>query len=435
MLPYRMKPWLAVCGLVLLLGAPAFAQTESDLRFFDPKVPGGFGGGPAPNEGYFFSYNALYWTLSRPSVATIGNPTIAREVFFSTDNSTIETNTLNTGFLTSDWSWGNRYEFGDISGQHGWLVSYYDVRLQTQMQEFSNVVMTIDDVPFATSTAPGGTGVQRHLDGFLLQPDTPPANGVAFSAVPKPLPLRFDSMLVENFLKTWSVEANYMYRTHPWGFDRSLLSEFFFGVRYLQFDDTFNVFGTGQRLRDIGTGALPEPNTVLADSEWRTEARNHIIGPQIATRLFTRRGRWEFSTEGKFFAGINMQDVHQNGVFGTRLNDPVGLPLTNFVIVGNRPANAAPWVPFAGEPATFDRSFQKNLFSPGFEVRADAKLHLTRGFNLTAGYTLVWLDNIARASDMIDYVWAGSAPLGIRTDQNKQSAFMNGLTFGLEFNR
>jgi hypothetical protein len=286
--------------------------------------------------------------------------------------------------------------------------------------------MAIDDREFGPTN-------QRHLDGWLADLDA--AGDVVFSATQLPLPLTFDFMHVENVVDTWSVEWMYMHRTHPLGFYRSTLAELYFGVRYMEFEDRFHVRGRGARLRDQdGDGDnIAEPNTILADSEWQNDTNNRIVGPQVGIRLFTRRGRWTFSTEGRFFAGFNFQTVRQKGVLGTHLNEVPTTAAGETLAIG--PGNIISGIPAAIGPTYFTHGFSANEFSPCVEFRADARLHLTRGLAFRAGYTAIYIDGIARASNMIDYVWSETTVFGIRQDTNRQGVFMNGLTFGLEFNR
>jgi len=425
---YRFKPWLAAWACVFLMGAPAFAQEVPnsqlpDGQLLDPHPPGQFGGGVAPNEGYFFTYDALNLFISHPAVTSIGAPGLTRQVFFAPSKSTVQSNSLDTSFLGNDWVWGSRFEIGDIVEHCGWMLGYYNMRVQSQMRDFEGVVMTIDDREF-------GPANQRHLDGWLAELDA--AGDTVFSATPLPLPLSFDTMHVENIVDTWSVEWMFMYRTHPLGFYRSTLAEMYFGVRYLEFEDRFHVQGRGVRLRNQG-GDFAEPATILSDSDWRNDAFNRVVGPQLGLRLFTRRGRWTFSAEGRFLAGFNFQTVRQRGVLGTHLNE---VPTTgDGGTIATGPGNIISGIPAAIGPTYFTHGFDANEFSPCVEFRADARVHITRGLAFRAGYTAVWIDGLARGSDMIDYVWSETTVFGIRQDTNRQAVFMNGLSLGLEFNR
>ncbi len=85
--------------------------------------------------------------------------------------------------------------------------------------------------------------------------------------------------------------------------------EFFGGVRYLEFNDGFNV----QAGPDPGGHVIP---SFMQTSFWFTYAENHIVGPQVGPRWFKQEGRWMFSTEGRFMAGLNIPKLHQDGTLG-----------------------------------------------------------------------------------------------------------------------
>lgn len=429
---HRTKPWLAAWGVLLLTAVSAFGQGVPDSQLMngqmlDPSEPNAFGSGVGPNQGYFGSFEALYWTISPPGATPIGSPGLTRLVYAAPDQPNVQSNSMDTGFLKADWTWGHRFELGDIVEHHGWILGTYSTRAQSQTPlEFSNVVMTIDDREF-------GPQNRRHLDGYLGTP-VPFDDTTVWSLLP--LPLQFDYLRVNHLTDTWSVEWMYMYRTHPLGFRRNTLMELFMGVRYMEFQDRFDVWGRGNRFNtDDGslTGEPVSPRTILADSEWLTNSNNHIIGPQLGLRLFTRAGRWSLSTEGRFFAGFNFQTIRQSGTLGNHMNEGftgTAPPATNPV-----PENAIPFAPAIRQPVSFNHVFNANEFSPGIEFRVEGKCHLTRGLAFKAGYTMVYLDGLARASNMVDYVWSETSVFGIRPDTNRQGVFMNGLTFGLEFNR
>ena len=55
-------------------------------------------------------------------------------------------------------------------------------------------------------------------------------------------------------------------------------------------------------------------------------------------------------------------------------------------------------------------------FAQGVELRLDARYQITRSVSFRAGWTGLWLNNVARGSEMVDYTldparafWASSA--------------------------
>jgi hypothetical protein len=83
-------------------------------------------------------------------------------------------------------------------------------------------------------------------------------------------------------------------------------------------------------------------------------------------------------------------------------------------------------------PTSFNHAFHTEEFSPVVEVRAEARYKLTRCFDVGAGWTGIWIDNVARASNVINY----EVPdMGLRTLYNRQNAFVHGLNFTITVNR
>jgi hypothetical protein len=150
------------------------------------------------------------------------------------------------------------------------------------------------------------------------------------------------------------------------------------------------------------------------DTHWETTADNHIIGPQIGGRYFQQAGRWVFSTEGRFTAGYNRQNLFQEGAFGY-----TGSPGGSFVPIG--------WL-----GSQYSHRATINEFSPVVELRLDARYVISRYLSLKVGWTGFWMDGIARPSSMTEYA---VPEMGIDTTRNRQNVFVNGVTLGFEINR
>ena len=173
--------------------------------------------------------------------------------------------------------------------------------------------------------------------------------------------------------------------------------DFYFGARYMAFNEDFNVTGAGGVLID--------------QSFWNTTAGNNIIGPQIDARYFKQQGKWTFSTEGRFLAGLNIQNISQNGAFA---------------YTGNPGDNLKP---LAWPGNSFESRATLDEFSPVAELRVDFRYMLTRYIDFRVGWTGMWMDGIARPSNMVEY----SVPsMGINTANNSQNVFMTGLNIGFE---
>lgn len=390
MMPSRTRTGLVVGCLILLMVTGATADDIRQLRLFGPPQVSPYGDGPEPGEGLFFTFEGLFWWIETPEATPIGFPNLTRNVFFGPDDSdmVVQSNTHDTGFLKNFLVEGNRYEIGRVLDRWGWFVSAYDLHDQWNTRTLDDVDVVFVDDEF------GPLGLKL-LEGFFFDdPDADPPTTVI-----RNLPVTFDDVRVTNRVDHWSVELNAMYRTrrrHHGGF-----FEFFGGARYMELDDTFLVSAEGG---------------ILADSNWDTRVENNIIGPQAGMRWFRQHGRWRLSAEGRLFAGINNQNIHQSGVFGTQLN---------------------PTQEVEGQPMNFDTTGYVNdayevEFSPGLELRLDLHYQITRALSVQVGWTGFYLDGIARASSMINY----EVPtMGINLGNNRQDVFIQGVTVGFELNR
>lgn len=395
---------LTAWAIVLLLGFPAAAQGLRDMQLFAPADVSTYGGGPEANEGFFAGFDGLMWSISAPEVTTIGQPSAqGREVWYSglEEQTGTQNNSQNTSVFGADVVTGQRYEMGYIYDHKGLLFNVWRLNSQTQTINATNMDMVFDDREW------GGGLDYTHLQGYVDSAKTIIEN----------LPVTFETAKIRNRVRTWGVELEYLWRTAP--MHSGGYFEVFAGARYLEFNDEFSVDAAG------GTTVDPDDETIilhtgtLADSFWRQDAKNHIIGPQIGARWFKQYGRWMFSTEGRFFAGANNQTSHQSGVFGTLLDPPgdVGEPL-------------------ALGPTSFEHNYSTTEWSPGVELRIGLDWQLTKSVTIGAGWTGMWIDGIARASDMFNYEFGTDGHnMGILTENNRQDVFMNGANFRIMINR
>ena len=374
------KTWLAVGILMVVPGTPAFAQMQ-DAQLFRPAAVSTYGGGERPNEGFFFVFDGLSWSISKPDTTTIGFKNLTRNVYYAPNVMVVQHNTHDTGAMSSDFTEGNRIQIGHIEGHWGW--SFENVLLKNQNQSFvgSAVDVVFSDPPFG----PGGSQL---LEGYV---------DVALSDLQN-LPVTFDDMFVRNQMEMWGLEWMGIYRMHP--AHNGGIWELSFGIRYLELDDTFSVDALGG---------------ILNESVWNTQAENHIVGPQAGMRWFKKCDRWTMAAEARFFAGFNAQNIRQRTTLGTELVPPGGQNL-----------------PLAMAATSSNHASHTNEWSPAGDVRLDVKYQLTRAVTLKLGWTAFWMDGIARASNMIDYEVPA---MGIEMAHNRQGIFVHGPSFGIEVNR
>ncbi len=399
--------------LVLLMAAPAFAQDIRDMQLFAPANLSSYGRGIQPREGFFFNFDFLGWYISPPEQTTVGFSGLTRTAFYGPlpADAIIQTNTLNTSFLNAEPTEGQRIEFGRITSRRGWFVSTYRLVNQTENRWATDVPMVFVDDEF-------GAEGSKLLEGLVsTDPD-----------VIRDLPIFFDEVEIRNSVEHWSVELMAIHRfrqNHNGGF-----FEVFAGVRYMEFDDFFGVDARGEG-EVIGEGDGEEPEepeepepelldpeqvgAILADSIWNTTAENHLIGPQIGMRWFRQRGRWVFSTEGRYMAGFNFQNIFQQGALGTELTPPGGLG-----------------EPLLMAPTSFNHAEHPEEYSNVAELKAELWYQCTRAVSFRVGWSGLWMDGIGRASNLINYEVPN---MGLRTQFNQQDVFVHGLNFGIIFNR
>jgi hypothetical protein len=181
------------------------------------------------------------------------------------------------------------------------------------------------------------------------------------------------------------------------------------GVRYYEFNDNFDVSCGGDPGMTSGGWA-----NFMAGSYWNTTAENHIVGPQVGLRWRKSRGRWTFNTEGRFTAGFNNTNFYQNSLLGASIvTGAIGNPM--------------------GVGATSSSySAVDDAFSPIVELRFEGEYKVTSAISIRAGYTGMWVGNVARASDMVEYNFPY---MGLKDSVSRESVFVNGATLGLQINR
>ena len=453
---------LLVIALVIASAGTGFGQNLETMQPFDMVVPTTYGGGTRPNEGFYFGIDFMAAWISRPGVATIGSDQGRGMVYYvdrpitydQQDKGTADTylmiptvtvnpnnsyevirdadvSSYDTSMFTDQWVCGRRYDIGYMWGHHGIGVSIYDINPYTQSFTMENA-----KVAFDVADKPGTD--HSWLHGITTVNGT---NEVVFPGnednvdslyVLGELGVKFSSLKVTNKSETNGVELNYTHRYMPSDcFGRRYgIWELDLGVRYFQFREEFNVYGTGG---------------CLSDSWWNTASQNNLIGPQIAIRYFRTAGRWTFDFQGKFMAAVNNQTIRQNGVLGSNLS-------TRYETVQNEVENNGEvtyqntyyeYIGMQGYPGyinstsfTFNHRGTAATFSPVAELRFNAKLQVTQLVNVRMGYTFMYLGNIARSAEMVQYSIAGTAPaMGINMDNNRGCSIVHGFTVGLEVNR
>ena len=150
----------------------------------------------------------------------------------------------------------------------------------------------------------------------------------------------------------------------------------------------------------------------MADSNWRNQADNRMIGPSFGLRASRQERYWTTRVSAKFLAGANFLSIRQRGLLASHLT------------------TGAPGVPLAWGGNAFFHRLGDERFSPVGEFKADAAFQVTRLVKLRAGWTGTIIGNVARASNTVVY---DLPTLGIRN--GREAAFSHFGSFGFEINR
>jgi hypothetical protein len=391
----RICAGLGTLILVMAAGLAASAQDHElrGMQLFESGDVRPYDDWAKPKEGFFFNFDGIFWYIGAPHTTTIGDPTLTPTVYYGpTDNQSFtETNSLNTGALRAKWREGNRIELGYIDGHDGFMVSTLSTNYQTEhIASGPNTYVVFNDPAF-------GNG-HTYLQGFTQLGNTIFLNY-------RELPTFFTKLSAVNRAKFEGVETLYMYRTHQLFLGGSV--EFLAGARYFEFDDAFNVDATGG---------------ILDAAEWYTSSKNVIVGPELGLRWSRIMGRFGLSTEGRFMAGVNSESIRQNGFLGTNLDTQSAVQ------------NFTPNVPQFMNATYFNHSAHFTEFTPLVEFRVEGHAQITRLISLKVGWTGMFMSNIARSADLVNYT---VPDMGIQTDLhgNRENLFIHGLNIGIELNR
>ncbi|MDA7951508.1 MAG: BBP7 family outer membrane beta-barrel protein [Pirellulaceae bacterium] len=394
-----------------------------DWQPFAPADLSDYGDGPDAKEGYFFRYERLYWSAAKPKATALGLNDGEFYAFAGTTTVLRQTNTVRTAVPDAGFGWGNRYEIGYMLDETGWFTSILGGYQQDQSYFFGDggtgAADGIDDVSIVFAD-PGDvmTGfLDRNADGFdddlngngifgRSGEDTD-ADGVPDAAAAidlvdaTTLPMLFDFVTVRSRVFMNGVEVNKSWRLDP--HYRDAQAEVFAGIRFLSIRDRFNVHAIGATI-----------DSPLSDMFWASQVENNIIGPQIGFHWSKQTGRWKISTEGRAVAGVNFANAELDGVIAT-----------NHVIAGANFGQLMSTTPFSHR-----RNFR--TITPVGELRANATYQLTDSIAFTGGWTGLYVGDISRGSQMMNYVLPEP---NIVSHNPTESFFANGFNFGIDINR
>lgn len=471
--------WALACFLVSMLAWEAKAQNSplpdfpiGNLELFERRDLSTYGRAPRVHEGYFGQFDWLMWNVGTPIKTDIGNPNL-QPVVHDVGYVRTQYNSFNTGDMYAEWVHGQRGEVGYVNDHWGVLFGSFQINGNNQAFAAGDVDVVFNDfytpvenerLDFVNGVyVPSGIVTTQQiglLDGFVIQRvfNAPgfsadedldndgvfgrffDGNGDGTISPTDPadklnqrfwdvddlvrMPTNFHELSYVNTTRIWGFELMPFYRTNPTHNNGNL--EFGMGFRYIKFKDRFNVDALGGFLVDDGTDTPTSGQQIsmLSESFWHTTAYNNIVGPQVSARWFKKLGAWTLSTQGRYFAGFNFQNVLQRGSLGVGHQGVID-PFIGPRYVGNN-------INVAQAGLTFTNSTHENEFSNVVELRAQASYQITQAFSLNVGWTGIYMDGIARSSNMVAYQLP---TMGILEDENRQIFITHGLTAGFQFNR
>lgn len=419
--------------------------------------------------GFFLRYDKLYWNISgeRTTIGAPGAVVNSEQVFIDlTQNPILPgnqpavpaydiVNGIQDAVPDADFGWGERYELGytDDKGRsftvgildgptvnsnetygfppdpitgttpfgfgsvhvnwvaptrffEGWRdygFAFDDIDLDDLTFTDSGVSETVDGPGDVFIGLPDGIidDLNFNLDTFFLVDSN--GDGIIDAIVVDyddlhEFNFRYNQLDVRNVTETQGVELMYSHRLdnrHYMAKRQNNRFEFGYGMRFMRIRDNFSFDGVSD---------------VFGRTFANTQSDNQLIGPQIRLMWKQQHAKWSVDTDGRFMLAYNIQDNSLRGGFG-ELAAPGAL---------NRSLIAQPTYSAYGR--------QDNDLSPLVEIRANVRYQLSTALALRAGFTGIFVDNVTRASQLVEY----RAPEYGLNPGGKQAIFMSGLNFGIE---
>lgn len=236
-------------------------QDFYDFQLFAPPDMQDYEIYPEPSEGFFFNYDRLYWGISVPktvgtaetrlggylipvqpispqTIVQLNNDMIAAGqpasglFIFGTDVLSLD---LNTSWLRTDMTWGNRYEGGWIYDNRGILLSYFDTG--EQPQSFQTINEFAASSPTQTFTQSG----QTPEGGGLVGGGNALNSTTIISTSPPPDHLIAQKMVQMNTTRIQSAAVTSLIRREIGGRGSRSNVKFSLGPRFVQFEDRYNI--------------------------------------------------------------------------------------------------------------------------------------------------------------------------------------------------
>jgi hypothetical protein len=445
-------------------------QDFYDFQLFAPPDLDEYGIYQEAHDGLFFSYDRLYMGITPPRFVPVGNTTFwpveplnadvaqqlntanggfAGVVIYGTDQMNLA---LNTTWLRTKMTWGNRYEGGWIYDDYGMLFSYWDSGPQDQSfttinefalnspeQTFNQETATSEStiggiaVPIVTTTIETTSPPPDHLivQNFTQRNQTRMQSGAAAWIVRRALGGRGSGSNVRLGLGPRFVQLadryDISYQSYQYAFnagsgttatgDGTAGTAGLGGVGDIGNSVTAGAGGTLLQQGAVTTLTGQGQGSKLQDGGWETYTANNVVGPEFSMLLEANSGRWKFLSELKFTAGMNWQNMLYRGsnfpatlsadYFRTEFVTAQVLTQSASATGQTETVQGAPLyiqVYGTGQQNATNAAEHQFTFTPIGEWRFGTEFRVSQAILLRAGYTGMWLGQIARASSNTAYI-------------------------------
>ena len=383
-------------------------QDFYDFQLFAPPDLQEYEMYPEQSEGIFFNYDRLYWGITPPRVTgvaeserggylipvdpispqsivqlnnagiqasgTTGGSVIGGVFIFGADPLQLD---LNTSWMRTAMTWGNRYEGGWIYDNRGVQISYFNSGIQSQSFQTISEFAASSPTQIFTQQAVGGG---NEGGGGIGNVNQSLVTTTIISESPPPDHLISQKLTQTNNTEIQSASVTAMVRRELGRRGSRNSARFAVGPRFLQFAESYNIgyesnqyafnqgptgatggagvggvggagvggvggagaggvggagaggLGAGGFITQtsagdvLGIGGVDTltglgASTPLQVGEWETNTYNNMVGPEFAILLESQTGRWTFSSELKFTAAFNWQN---NLYRGSNFPDSIG---------------------------------------------------------------------------------------------------------------
>jgi hypothetical protein len=467
-------------------------QNFYDFQLFAPPDLQDYEIYPEQSEGIFFNYDRLYWGITPPRVTGVGGTEnggylipvdpISPQAIAQLNNGGIQASgtaggnviggifvygadplqlDLNTSWMRTAMTWGNRYEGGWMYDNRGVQIGYFNTGILSQSFQTNSEFAASSPTQIFTQQATTGGGVAGtgNINSSVV-------TTTITSNSPPPDHLISQKLTQTNNTEIQSASVTALVRRELGRRGSGNSARFAVGPRFLQFAESYKIgyesnqyafnqgptgggAGTGVNtgaqagaggLGNIGGGAATfisqtsagdvigiggvdtltglGRSTPLQVGEWETNTYNNMVGPEFAILLESHTGRWTFSSELKFTAAFNWQN---NLYRGSNFPDSIGADylratfnpsVTNTSSGGDSSAsNTVQLQPpplflqiyGVGQQNATNAAEHEFVFSPIGEWRFGTQYRLSQAILLRAGYTGLWMAGISRASSSTGY--------------------------------